>query len=157
MAGTFTLSHATPDIVSDDLTDFPAPDFTLSGINGKKITLSSFRGNVVYLTFWATWCETCRQEIMQLNELVQRYHGKRFVVIAVSTDLFKETLQKFLKDHSANYIILHDTESSVARKYRAYSLPASFIIDKKGTITERIMGPHNKLDPGFLRKIDRLF
>lgn len=155
-SGTFTDVYSSPDLSADDLTDFPAPDFTLSDIKGTRISLHDFRGSVVYVTFWATWCETCRQEIKNLNELIRHFQGKKFVVIAISTDLFKETLLKFLKNYTADYIILHDSESTVARKYKAYSLPATFIIDKQGKVSERIMGPHDKLNPDFLKKIDRL-
>lgn len=143
--------------IDDDLTDFPAPDFTLNDMKGNKVSLGDLKGNVIYITFWATWCETCREEIKHLNALVERFRGKKFVVLAISTDLFEETILRFLKKNPAHYIVLHDSDSKVARAYKAYSLPAAFIIDKRGRIVERIMGPHNKMSPDFLRKIERLF
>lgn len=157
VSGFQTNSSSAPPLHSNDLTDFPAPDFVLNDMAGNKVSLSHLKGNVVLITFWATWCETCRQEVKHLNSLVDRYRERKFIVLAISTDLFKETIIQFMKKNPVKYTVLHDSESKVAREYRAYSLPATFIVDKRGRIIESIIGPHDASGPDFFRKIERLF
>ncbi|MGE5893593.1 MAG: TlpA family protein disulfide reductase [bacterium] len=140
----------------DDLTGFPAPDFNLATLDGKSYTLADFRGRVIFLNFWTTWCPPCREEIPDLNELSKKYNKKDFVIVAISTDISPRTLTDFLKKYPVEYLVLHDPESKAARNYKAYSLPASFLIDRNGKIVERFLGSEKWMGRDFLKKIDSL-
>lgn len=141
---------------SGDLTGFSAPSFSLPDMDGKVVSLQAFRGKVILLNFWTTWCPPCRQEIPDLNDLQDRLRSRGFVIVAVSTDISGKTLQDFLRKHRVSYIVLHDQESKVARQYKAYSLPASFLIDRDGRIVERFTGSEDWTGQEFLRKVERL-
>ncbi|MBI5056623.1 MAG: TlpA family protein disulfide reductase [Nitrospirae bacterium] len=117
-----------------------APDFTLKDMSGKSVTLSSFKGKLVVLNFWATWCPYCRQERPHLKSLYETYKGKDLVIIAVSTDRSEKPLKKFMEYNPAPYIVLSDTEGFAAVPYNVMSLPTTFLIDREGKISRKFMG-----------------
>jgi peroxiredoxin len=140
----------------DELTGFPAPDLALPDMKGKMISLSDFKGKVVLLNFWTTWCPPCREEIPFLNTLSEKYKGKDFVLIGISTDISDKMLEDFLKKNPVRFLVLHDAESKIARKYKAYSLPTSYLIDRNGKIIERFLGSYDWSEKGLMEKINRL-
>jgi len=117
-----------------------APDFKIKDINGRSVSISSFKGHPVLLNIWATWCPYCREERPELNYLYNKYNSKGLVIIAVSIDRDKEKVKRYLEDIRANYIVLIDEENIVSRLYGVYALPTSFLISKDGTIRKVIMG-----------------
>ncbi len=118
-----------------------APDFTLSDINGRKVTLSEFRGKVVLLNFWATWCGPCRAEMPALNNLYLDLKGKGLVVLAVSVDPSDKPVRSFVSEKKLGFPVLLDKEKEVYfDSYAVVGLPAAFLIDKKGMVVEKIMG-----------------
>lgn len=134
-----------------------APDFTLNDINGKKTTLSEFRGKVVLLNFWATWCGPCRAEMPSLNNLYNEFKDKGFVVLAVSVDTSEKPVRSFIKDLKLSFPVLMDKNKAVSfDEYGVFGLPTTFLIDKSGIITEKIMGEMRWDSPRMKEKISRL-
>ena len=110
-----------------------APTFNLSGDN-KKINLSNLKGKVVYLDFWASWCDPCRKSFPWMNEMHSRYDSKKFTIVAINLDSDKADALKFLAKVPANFDIAYDPEGSVATKYNLKAMPTSYLIDKKGKL-----------------------
>jgi peroxiredoxin len=120
----------------------PAPDFTLEDIDGKKFSLKEYRGKVVLLNFWATWCPPCRREMPSMERLNREFRGKDFVVLALNQ--MEDTDQVFTYtaelDVSPTFTILFDKNSDVSRAYGVLGLPTTYLIDKKGNIRFRAIG-----------------
>lgn len=120
-----------------------APDFTLKDINGGAVRLSDFKGKVVLLEFWATWCPPCRATVPELVALQKEYGNRDFTVLGVSVDDqapgLKTELLNFSRKFHINYPVLMGNDS-VERKYGIWSIPRSFLIDKDGMIRDSYSG-----------------
>jgi len=110
-----------------------APTFELPG-NHKTINLENLKGKVVYLDFWASWCDPCRKSFPWMNDMHSRYDSKNFTIVAVNLDSSKADALKFLQKMPANFDIAYDPEGSVATKYNLKAMPSSYLIDKKGKL-----------------------
>ncbi|RJQ56436.1 MAG: TlpA family protein disulfide reductase [Nitrospiraceae bacterium] len=117
-----------------------APDFTIKDMSGKDVTLSSFNGRPVLLNFWATWCPYCRKERPYLKSLHEEYKNKDLVIIAVSIDRSSGTIENYMKQNPAPYIVLTDPEGIAAVPYNVMSLPTTYLIDRNGKIGRKFMG-----------------
>jgi peroxiredoxin len=129
----------------------PAPEFELKDLEGKSLSLKQYRGRVVLLTFWATWCRPCLIEIPHLNSLQEEYGKKKLAVISLSVDNPKrvtpEKLAEFAKKNNINYRVAMDPTYEVARLFGgARSIPTSFLIDREGKLRVRFIGSHRKED-----------
>lgn len=114
-----------------------APDFTMNDPEGKPIQLSSLRGKVVLVDFWASWCGPCRQENPNVVKLYGQFHPKGFEIIGVSLDRTKEEWVKAIKADNLSWIHVSDLQfwqNSAARLYSVNSIPQSFLLDKNGII-----------------------
>ena len=135
----------------------PAPDFTLTDIAGKKTSLAEFRGKVVLLNFWATWCGPCRAEMPSLNKLYLDLRDRGFVVLAVSIDTSDKPVKSFVAEKRLAFPVLMDKDKEVSFDlYGAMGMPTSFLIDKNGVITEKIMGEMEWDSPKMKEKILKL-
>lgn len=114
----------------------PAPQFTLPSLAQDKPTaLDSFKGKVVYLDFWASWCAPCRTSFPILNKLHEKLKAQGFEVVAINVDEDKSNAEKFLKEIPVSFTVLRDATGEWADKqYAVESMPTSFIIDKQGVI-----------------------
>lgn len=115
----------------------PAPSFSLKAMDGKDIRLEDFRGEVVLVNFWASWCPPCKQEFPELNELANEYKGEKVKVLGINLDKSQERVEKYLekiKIKPSSMIILLDPEAKVVANYVARSMPSSFIVDQQGVI-----------------------
>lgn len=110
-----------------------APTFNLSGDN-KNINLSKLKGKVVYLDFWASWCDPCRKSFPWMNDMHNRYDSKKFTIVAINLDSSKADALKFLDKVPAEFDIAYDPEGSIATKYNLKAMPTSYLIDKKGKL-----------------------
>ena len=120
-----------------------APDFTLQDLSGKKVRLFDFKGKVVLLEFWATWCPPCRAEIPTIERLHAQYGGKGLTILAISLDEGGwDGVQSFAKEHKISYTVLQGTED-VSGKYMVRLIPSMFLIDKQGNIKKQYMGGGN--------------
>ena len=114
-----------------------APDFTMNDPEGKAIQLSTFRGKVVLVDFWASWCGPCRQENPNVVKLYQQYHPKGFEILGVSLDREKDKWLKAIQDDKLSWIHVSDLkfwQNAAARLYAVYNIPQSFLLDKDGKI-----------------------
>ncbi|MFQ5480648.1 MAG: TlpA family protein disulfide reductase [Thermodesulfobacteriota bacterium] len=114
-----------------------APDFSLAGLSGQRVSLSDMRGKVVFIDFWATWCPPCKKEFPELKRLTAEFKDKAFVTLAVSEDKVRSNVYKFTSDYPdmpANLIVLLDKRSDAIKKYSVGAMPTSFIIDARGVI-----------------------
>jgi peroxiredoxin len=117
-----------------------APEFSLHDVNGSIVTFNSFKGMVVYLAFWATWCPSCKEELPELNTLQQKYADNGFTVLSVCIEPSDSIVANYLKKHPVVFPVLVDKEGSVAESFRFSGLPASFIIGKDGLIRHKHSG-----------------
>ena len=130
----------------------PAPDFTFPGINGKTVSLSDYRGKVVLVNIWATWCPTCVDEMPSMEKLYQNLKGEDFEILAISIDsLGAESVAPFMKKYKLTFPALIDSEGTVSIVYRTAGVPESFIIDKDGRLVKKIIGALDWTNPGVLR------
>lgn len=122
-------------------------DFELNDESGKKVRLSDYKGKVIALNFWATWCKPCLEEIPSLERLTKRSGAMRLVIIAVSVDKSFGEIKKALPDIGLN--VLLDPKSEIANKYGTFKFPETWVIDKKGRIVARFIGARNWDSPMF--------
>jgi len=112
-------------------------------INGKAEHLSDFRGKVVVLNFWATWCPPCVEETPALIELNKRIANRNGVVLGVSVDEDPAAYQKFLVDHGINFPTSRDASKKYAQDYGTVMYPETYIIDRHGKIARKVIGPQD--------------
>jgi peroxiredoxin len=111
----------------------PAKDFRVSTPDNRPLSLSDFKGKVVFLNFWATWCKPCEAEMPGMERLYRKYRGQGLVVLAVSEDAGGAgAVGPFLKKHGLTFPVGLDPTMSVAGLYGVWALPSTFIIDRKG-------------------------
>jgi thiol-disulfide isomerase/thioredoxin len=116
-----------------------APDFNLPG-RTQTVNLASLRGKVIYLDFWASWCQPCRASFPWMNSMQKRYADQGLVVMAVNLDKSRELSDAFLKDVPAEFTIAYDPEGRVATAYRVKGMPSSYLIDRQGRIHSSHVG-----------------
>jgi peroxiredoxin len=134
-----------------------APEFELDDLQGAHHKLSDYRGKVVMINFWASWCPECIEEMSSLNALYERYRGKGLVVLAISADRKKDAAMTVLARTHVSYPVLLDTTGGVfIRHYTVVGLPTTIVIDKNGFIDERILGRTDFSSPTFVKKIEGL-
>jgi thiol-disulfide isomerase/thioredoxin len=117
-------------------------DFTLSSLDGRSVSLSDFRGKLVILSFWATWCGPCKQEIPSLEALYSKLQDRGLVVLAVDVDA-RETRQvvaDFAQANGMSFPVLLDSQSTVAGMYIEGSIPTNYLIDRTGKVLGRVVG-----------------
>ena len=128
-----------------------AGDFTLMSLDGKEVSLSDYRGKVVLLNFWATWCPPCRKEIPHFVEMVNEYEDKGLVILGIAADRGGEqVVREWVAKNNLNYPILMFTQD-VYQKYQGYlpasqrgGIPFTFIIDREGRLRHRLVGYRDK-------------
>jgi peroxiredoxin len=131
-----------------------APEFTLPDINGKKVSLSDFKGKVILLNFWATWCGPCTGEMPSLNNLYAAFKNEGFVVLAVSIDPSERAVQSFVSAKGITFPVLMDPDKEAYFDlYAVFALPTSFLIDRKGMIVAKILGDREWDSPDMKNKI----
>ncbi|WP_085815043.1 TlpA disulfide reductase family protein [Geoanaerobacter pelophilus] len=134
-----------------------APDFTLQDLSGKQVQLSSLKGKVVLVNFWATWCPPCREEIPSMVKLNQVMQGKNFQMLAISVDEGgQQAVQEFFRQNGVSLPALFDTDGSVSRRYGTTGVPETFIVDGKGMIRKKVIGGVDWSAPEVLQYLEGL-
>ena len=134
-----------------------APDFTLKDLSGQPVQLSSLRGKVVLVNFWATWCPPCREEIPSMVRLNQAMQGKAFQMLAVSIDEGgRDAVQAFFEKGGASLPALLDSDGKVARRYGTTGVPETFVVDTKGVIYKKVMGAMDWGSPQVIAALEQL-
>jgi peroxiredoxin len=122
----------------------PAIGFTVPTPSGGTLSLSDFTGKVVLLNFWATWCEPCLEEMPAMERLAQAYRDRGLVVLALSADREgPSVVRPFLKRHALTFPVGLDADQAVARLYRVWALPSTFILDRTGSRLFLAQGPRD--------------
>jgi peroxiredoxin len=127
----------------EDITGRKAPNFKLVNLDGKYVELNKETGNgPVLLSFWATWCKPCLEEMVEFNKIYEQYKDKGFSLLAISTDTEKSVakVKPYIKSKGYTFPVLFDTNSEVARKYYAQQMPYTILIDKSGNIVYSHLG-----------------
>ena len=123
-----------------------APDFTVQD-GQNKLTLSQFRGQVVVLNFWATWCPPCVEEMPSLVEMQRRMKAKGVTVLAVSVDVDDGAYRQFLKDHGVNLLTVRDPDQKSNRLYGTFKFPETYVIDRNGVMRRKFIGAVDWTEP----------
>ena len=117
-----------------------APDFTLTDPDGKKVSIKDFRGKVVFLNFWASWCEGCREEMPSMERLYKEFKGKGLEILAVNVKEQRPAAVAFYKKLQLTYPVALDPDGEVGLLYGAFGLPVTYLIDRKGILLARLWG-----------------
>ncbi|MBT4128728.1 MAG: TlpA family protein disulfide reductase [Nitrospina sp.] len=121
-----------------------APSFKLRNIKGNYESLESYRGEVVVLNFWATWCTPCRIEMPSFEKLYRRYRSEGVTVLAITLDKNSENkIKSFVDEYGLSFPILLDEKGEVERLYPSMTIPFTYIIDRQGRIVARVDGAKN--------------
>lgn len=116
-----------------------APDFKLEG-QQQQIKLSEYRGKIVYLDFWASWCQPCRKSFTWMNKMQALYGDQDFTVIAINLDESREKANKFLQQIPANFDVAFDPKGRTAEAYKVKAMPSSYLVDKNGELVHANLG-----------------
>jgi peroxiredoxin len=135
----------------------PLADFTLPDLQGRPVQLAALRGKVVFVNVWATWCPPCVEEMPAIQQLYERLHGQGLEILAVSLDaLGAQVVAPFMQSHRLSFPTLLDTKNLVQRLYHTTGVPESFIVDKRGILVEKVVGPRDWVHPQRLAQFERL-
>lgn len=124
--------------------DKKAPDFSLQDLNGKKFELNQFRGKVVLLNFWATWCGPCKEEMPSMEALHRQFKGENFILLAISVDYGgHKQVKEFIDKHHFTFPILIDPTCKTLDLFQVKGIPTTLLINKKGKIIGKAVGPRS--------------
>jgi peroxiredoxin len=135
---------------------FPAPDFTLTGEDGKTYRLADYRGKVVVLNFWATWCPPCRYEMPSMERAHQKTRGENIVLLAVNVGETADQVFEFTGHYPVSFPLPLDLDGAVLRRYPVIGLPTTFVIDPRGLVTHRAIGGREWDDERLLAELRKL-
>ena len=135
-------------LASSGLTGQTAPDCVLKSSTGENLRLSEYRGDVVMINFWATWCGPCRQEMPLLDELYGRYQRVGFSLLGVNIDDDSRRAMAMVKELGVRFPVLFDEEKKVSKLYEVEAMPLTILLDREGTVRHI----HYGYKPGYEQK-----
>ena len=121
-----------------------------------EFDLARYRGKVVYLDFWASWCKPCRRSFPWMNSLLERYPSERFTVITINLDAESEAMHHFLSKVPADFDIYHDPGGGIAEQFQLQGMPTSYLIDAGGRVVTKHVGFYEKDIEKYQREIEEL-
>ncbi|MBX2800322.1 MAG: TlpA family protein disulfide reductase [Myxococcales bacterium] len=146
-AGGAVASEPAPVEPSEQIEVVAAPDFSLPDLKGEQVSLSGLKGKVVVMSFWATWCGPCKEEMPHLQRMADEHGSDGLVVLAISTDDARSRgrVKPFVRRNGYTFEVLLDRDSTVFTAYHpARTLPYTVVVDRQGDVVERKLG----YDPG---------
>ena len=133
-----------------------APGFTITTDSGRQISPANFGGRVLVLNFWATWCPPCVEELPSLNEFQRQLAGSGVVVVGVSIDKNEKIYRDFLKRARITFETARDPEANISSDYGTFKVPETYIIDRTGTVVEKLINLQDWTDPNLVARVKRL-
>ena len=133
-----------------------APDFEVQADNGRTLTLDNYKGKVLVLNFWATWCPPCVAELPSLNDMSKQLEGSGVVVLGVSVDRNQPAYEEFLRRFGVAFETARDPEGEVSSAYGTFKFPETYVIDKEGIVRQKHINSQNWLDPAIIGGIKAL-
>ena len=124
--------------------------------DGPAFDLAQYRGKVVYLDFWASWCKPCRHSFPWMNAMQQKYAADDLVIVAVNLDEQQADAEKFLKAVPADFTIVYDPEGKLAEQYGVFGMPSSFIIGRDGQVVQKHAGFYDDSPAKYEAEIQQL-
>jgi peroxiredoxin len=131
-------------------------DFELQDLTGESRRLSDFRGKVVFLNFWATWCGPCRFEMPSMEKLYQRLNTKGLEIVAVNLQEDRKTVQRFVDEYGLSFPVLLDATGRVGATYGARSIPTTYIVDREGFVIAGTIGTREWDTENYIRFFEKL-
>ncbi|MGP0567075.1 peroxiredoxin family protein [Nitrospina sp. 32_T5] len=123
---------------------FLAPNFELPTLNGGKISLKDYRGKVVFINFWATWCATCKVEMPSMQKVYDKFKDRGFEMLTISVDKDQKLIQPFMEEYNLTFPVLLDPDEEIAKQvYKTTGVPETFIVSKNGVIVHKAIGPRD--------------
>ncbi len=116
-------------------------EIELKDLNGRLVRLSDFRGKIVFLNFWTTWCFDCRIEMPNMEKLHQQFKNKEFEMVAVNLQEPVSQVEQFFKDYKLTFTALLDSDGEIGAHFRITSIPTSYILNRQGILIGKVMGP----------------
>lgn len=132
-----------------------APDFTVQD-DQHKISLDQFRGKIVVLNFWATWCPPCVEEMPSLVTLQRRLKDKGVTVLAVSLDVDENAYNRFLKDHAIDLLTVRDPDHKSSDLYGTFKFPETYVVDREGKMRRKFIGAVDWNQPEVVEFLSKL-
>jgi len=149
---------ATASGAKHELLNNPAPDFAGESVNGKgKVALAQWKGKVVLVDFWATWCEPCKKSFPKLQELYVKYRANGLEIVAISVDDEKNGITDFVKTHGAKFPVGWDDGKKIADKWKPENMPSSYIVGKDGVVKHVHRGYHDGEELEVEKELKALF
>jgi peroxiredoxin len=136
--------------------DKAAPDFTLKSLKGSNLKLSEFRGDVVMINFWATWCGPCRQEMPILNDLYLKYRDQGFTLLGVNVEKNQSKAAKMIRDLRVVFPVLFDADNKVSKLYNVDSMPSTILVDRDGKMRYLHRGYKTGAEDEYVRQVREL-
>jgi len=133
LGATFSV-FAASSLASSSLVGKPAPDFALKSATGENMRLSEYRGDVVMINFWATWCGPCRQEMPLLDDLYNRYERVGFRLLGVNIDDDSRRAMQMIEELGVNFPVLFDEQKEVSKLYEVGAMPVTLLVDREGIV-----------------------
>jgi len=133
-----------------------APDFALADIDGAIHRLSDYRGQVVIVNFWATWCPPCREEMPSMQRAWEQIQDEDIVILAIDVGEDEDTIFTFTADYPVEFPLLLDLDSRVIQEWAVRGLPTTFIVDTQGRIAYRAIGTRDWEDSALLNTLKQL-
>ena len=118
----------------------PSLDYQVFNAQNQAVSLSEFKGKVVYVDFWASWCGPCRKSFPWMNEIQKKYQDQGLAVVAINLDTDNELAQEFLKQVPANFSVRFNPEGDVARRFDLLGMPSSFMFNRQGQLVQHHVG-----------------
>ncbi|QWR77512.1 peroxiredoxin family protein [Candidatus Magnetomonas plexicatena] len=139
----------------DEIDGKPAPNFEMQSINGNTVSLSSIKGKVVLLNFWATWCPPCKEEMPSMDALYKMFKNDNFVVLAATSNSSSD-VKKFAQKNHVSFQFLLDPKNKIAKSFKVYMLPVTFLISKEGVIVKKYIGAQNWTESAIVNDVKKL-
>jgi peroxiredoxin len=134
-----------------------APDFSLKDLKGKEVEIKQFKGNVIFLNFWATWCGPCKEEMPGMEFLHRQFKEKNFLLLTISVDYEGiKPVQEFINKHQYTFPVLLDPQGETLDLFEVKGIPTTFLIDKKGKMVWKAIGPRDWKSPEVVSLINLL-